>query len=73
MAFEQRKAIKTSSPAVCALCRGRASQVLQNPGVYGIVSKEWQEAVEGIYLWRGEARGRVRGKLQGAISAEKWE
>lgn len=27
----------------------------------------------GIYLQRSEARGRVRGKLQGAISAEKWE
>lgn len=47
--------------------------VLQSPEVSGIISKEWREHVEGIYLWRGEGRGRVRGKLQGAISAEKWE
>lgn len=47
--------------------------VLQSPEVTGFISKEWQENVEGIYLWRGEGRGRVRGKLQGAISAEKWE
>lgn len=29
--------------------------------------------MEGIYLWGTEARGRVRGELEGAISAEKWE
>lgn len=73
MAYGQCTAIKTSSPAVCAHCCSQASQVLQSPGVYGIVSEEWQEAVEGIYFWRGEARGRLRGKLQGAISVEKWE
>lgn len=38
-----------------------------------IVSKECQKNMEDIYLRRSEARGRVRGKLQGAISAEKWE
>lgn len=50
MVFEQRKAIRTSSPTVCALCFVRASQVLQTPGERGLVSKEWQETVEGIYF-----------------------
>lgn len=39
---------------------------------YCIKKKCWKN-MEGIYLQRSEARGRVRGKLQGAISAEKWE
>ena len=45
----------------------------KSSGIMVIVSKECYKNIEGIYLQRSEARGRVRGKLQGAISAEKWE
>lgn len=56
-----------------AFCPINSLLILQIPKISDIISKEQQENAEGFYLWQSEERGRVRGKLQGAISAEKWE